>query len=239
VNYDRTELLDRLAAEYVFGTMSARVRSRFQTILRALPAARNAVHTWEQRLIPFAQSIPPEQPSAKTWRSIEQRIAGRSAQSSSPWLVLLRPLLGLAFGVVATIGLVRLEPELFVPVDEIVQEYAAVPASYVGILTDADDNPVALASSMRHGKTMSVKLLRKIEVPAGKLLQLWAVANDGVPFPLGVVPGEGKDSFEMADTSQNLLKRVSRLAVSIEDAPARPGSIPSSFVLTGHCVRLW
>ena len=47
MNYDRAKLLDRLAAEYVFGTMSARVRSRFNAIQRALPAAREAVHAWE------------------------------------------------------------------------------------------------------------------------------------------------------------------------------------------------
>lgn len=40
MNYDRPELLDRLAAEYVFGMMSARVRRRFQQIQRALMAAR-------------------------------------------------------------------------------------------------------------------------------------------------------------------------------------------------------
>ena len=55
MNYDRPELLDRLAAEYVFGTMSVRVRRRFQAIQRALPAAQQAVQVWEQRLTPLAR----------------------------------------------------------------------------------------------------------------------------------------------------------------------------------------
>ena len=67
MNYDREELLDRLAAEYVFGTMSARVRRRFQAIQDALPAARQAVAAWELRLTPLAQSVPTAQPSAAVW----------------------------------------------------------------------------------------------------------------------------------------------------------------------------
>jgi len=238
MNYDRAELLDRLAAEYVFGTMTARVRSRFQAIQRALPAARQAVHIWEQRLTPLAGSVPAEQPSAATWDAIERRIAGRAAQSSA-WLAWLKPALGVAFGVVATLGLVRLYPAAVVPLDDIVQERGILPASYVGLLTDAANNPVVLASSTRHGRIMSIKMLRKVEVPAGKVLQLWALPKEGAVFPLGVVPAEGKGFFQMADTSEKLLSAVPRLAVSVEDAPARAGAAPAPYVLTGNCVKLW
>ncbi|MDB5808790.1 MAG: hypothetical protein JWN94_912 [Betaproteobacteria bacterium] len=243
MNYDRAPLLDRLAAEYVFGTMKPRVRARFQSIQRAVPAARQAVHTWEQRLMPFAQSIPPAEPPATAWAAIERRIGGGASRAESkmwlPWLSLMKPLLGFTFGVIATVGLVRLHPTAILNIDEVVQEYAALPASYVGLLTDADGNPVVLASSMRHGKTMSIKMLRKVEVPAGKVLQLWALPKDSAPFPLGLAPAEGKSTFEMADTSQKLLSQVSRLAVSIESAPAPLGAAPAPFVLTGHCVKLW
>jgi len=43
----------------------------------------------------------------------------------------------------------------------------------------------------------------------------------------------------LADTSEKLLSSVPRLAVSIEDAPARPGGTPAPFLLTGNCVKLW
>lgn len=240
MNYDRPELLDRLAAEYVFGTMSARVRSRFQAIQRALPAARQAVEDWEQRLTPLAHSVPPAQPSAAAWAAIERRIGGQASRpASSAWLAWLKPVLGVAFGVVATLGLVRLYPTAVVPVDDIVQERGTLPASYVGLLTDAANNPVVLASSTRHGRIMSIKMLRKVEVPAGKVLQLWALPKEGTAFPLGVVPSEGKGSFTMTDTSEKLLSSVPRLAVSIEAGPARAGATPAPYVLTGNCVKLW
>ena len=240
MNYDRPELLDRLAAEYVLGTMSARVRRRFQSIQRALPAAQQAVQAWERRLTPLARSVPPEQPSAAAWEAIDRRTGGQAARTVAPaWLSWLKPVLGVAFGVVATLGLVRLYPTAVVPVDEIVQERGTLPESYVGLLTDAANNPVVLASSTRHGRIMSIKMLRRVDVPSGKVLQLWALPKEGAAFPLGVVPSEGKGSFQMADTSEKLLSNVPRLAVSVEDAPARAGAAPAPYLLSGNCVKLW
>jgi len=240
MKYDQPELLDRLAAEYVLGTMSGRVRRRFRAIQRASPAAQRAVQDWERRLSPLAQSVPPQVPPTATWEAIERRTGGAAAAKPvSGWLAWLKPVLGVAFGVIATLGLVRLYPDAVVPVDDIVQTRGKLPESYVGLLTDAANNPVVLASSTRHGKTMSIKILRKVEVPAGKVLQLWALPKEGAAFPLGVVPGEGKGAFQMADTSEKLLSTVPRLAVSVEDAAARPGATPAPFVLTGNCVKLW
>ena len=86
---------------------------------------------------------------------------------------------------------------------------------------------------------MSIKVLRPIDAPVGTVLQLWALPRDGEPFPLGVVPREGKGAFEMPDTSEKLLSNVPRLAVSVEARPAARGATPEGFVLTGHCVKLW
>ena len=239
MNYDRPELLDRLAAEYVLGTMSARVRRRFQAIVRAVPRAADAVAAWERRLSPLAQSVPPVEPAAATWAQIERRIGPAGPARSPAWLTWLGPLAGIAFGAVATIGLVRLYPAAVVPVDEVIQERGVLPASYVGLLTDSGGAPVILASSTRHGRTMSIKILRPIALPAGKVLQLWAFPTQGEPFPLGTVPAEGKGSFVLADTSEKLLSNVPRLAVSVEDAPAAPSARPGQVILTGNCVKLW
>lgn len=244
MKYDSPDLLDKLAAEYVLGTMSARVRRRFQAIQRGSLAAQRAVQDWERRLSPLAQSVPPAPPRATTWEAIARRTGAATTPAATAaggwsWRTWFKPALGLAFGVVATLGLVRLYPEALLPVEDIVQSRSKLPESYVGLLTDAQNNPVVLASATRHGRVMSIKILRKVDVPPGKVLQLWALPKDGAAFPLGVVPAESKGAFQMADTSEKLLSAVPRLAVSIEDAPAPAGAKPGEFVLTGNCVKLW
>lgn len=240
MNYDRPELLDRLAAEYVLGTLSVRARRRFQAIQRSLPRAGEAVAAWERRLHPLASSVPPVTPTAATWQAIERRIGGEPRPARAPrWPAWLAPLLGVGLGVVATLAVVQLRPDLLVPIDRLVQERGVLPASYVGLLTDSSGAPVLAASSTRHGRTLSLKILRRIEVPAGKVLQLWALPSDGDPFPLALVPAEGKASRLLADTSEKLLSNVPRLVASLEDAPAGPGTRPTEVVLSGNCVKLW
>lgn len=244
MNYDRPDLLERLAAEYVFGAMTGPVRRRFERLRITLPSADAAAVAWEARSGPLARSVPPATPSPRVWSTIDRRTGGTGAPFRAPgtspvWWRWLAPLAGLAFGVVATIGVVRLAPDAIVPIDEIVQRRSTLPESYVGLLTDTTGAATILASATRHGRTMSIKVLRPIDAPAGMVLQLWALPRDGEPFPLGVVPREGKASFDMRDTSEKLLSNVPRLAVSIEERPALPGQPPSGFILTGHCVKLW
>ena len=244
MNYDRPGLLDRLAAEYVFGTMNGRVRRRYERLRARLPAADAAATAWEARTGGLARSVPPVEPSPGLWAAIDRRTGGTGVDAVTPrsrigWWAWALPLSGLVFGMLATVAFVRLAPDALVPIDAIVQQRGTLPQSYVGLLTDATGAATILASSTRHGRTLTIKVLRPIDVPAGKVLELWALPRGGEPFPLGVVPREGQDSFEMADTSEKLLSNVPRLAVSVEDRPAKAGDEPQGFILTGHCVKLW
>jgi anti-sigma-K factor RskA len=242
MNYDRPELLDRLAAEYVFGTLPKRARRRFERLRDTLPAADLAAREWEARTTPLAAPVPQAVPSPELWASIERRTGGTApgaSEASSGWLDWLKPALGFALGILATLGIVRLYPEEIVPLDEIVQSRSALPQSYVGLLTDREGAPAVLASSMRHGRTLSLKILKPVVVPAGKVLQLWALPNGAAPFPVGIVPASGKGTIALPDTSEKLFSNVPRLAVSLEDRPATAGTAPGEFILSGHCVKLW
>jgi len=187
--------------------------------------------------------VPPMQPRESVWRALEQRLftSSRRAAPEGPlqwlWGVLsVRALGGVLAGVFLCAVLLRLQPGLIgmEPQSEV------LPQSYVGLLIDAAGTPTVLASSKRHGRLMTVKLLQPVNIPAGSVAQLWALPRDGSAFPVGVVPGTGTAAVALADTSEKLFFNVSRLAVSIEAAPAKAGDKPSGdFVLSGHCVKLW
>ena len=238
MNYDDPELLDRLAAEYVFGSLSSRARRRFERLRQRLPAAEKAVLDWERRLMPLSGSVPSERPPARVWNAIDERTGGGERRASTRSWRWLRPVWGFAFGVVATLGVVRLFPDVM-PIEAIVQERGTLPQSYVGLLTDAQNNAVLLASSTRYGRILSVKWLRPVEVPAGRVAVLWALPREGAPFAVGIVPLADKATLTLADTSEKLFSNVAQLAVSFETGVPAPGATPSPFVLTGHCVKLW
>jgi len=244
MNYLLPERLDRLAREYALGTLAGPARRRFERLLRQAPAAVRAVGAWQERLGGLAGAVPAMQPSESVWRRLEERLFPSAARAAAPgplswlWGVLsVRALGGVLAGVFLCAVLLRLQPGLIgmEPQSEV------LPQSYVGLLTDSAGKPTVLASSKRHGRVMTVKLLQPVDIPAGSVAQLWALPADGsAAFPVGLVPGSGAASVTLTDTSEKLFFKVSRLAVSIEAAPARAGDKPSGdFLLSGHCVKLW
>ena len=244
MNYQHPELLDRLAAEYVLGTLRGGARRRFEQILQRQPSARLAVQTWEELLAPLTSAVPPVAPSAGVWQRIEARTAPPRAVAAkrSAWASWWRPALGFAFGVLATIGIVQFAPERFMSLDGLAQREQALPQSYVGLLVDKEGLQTLLVSSTRHGTRVTVKSLRPVAMPPGKVLQLWALPRDAAPFPLGTIEPAtppGSTHFDMIGTSEKLLANVPRLAVSVEDAPGKPGRAPGEFILSGFCVKLW
>jgi anti-sigma-K factor RskA len=244
MNYLLPERLERLAREYALGTLAGPARRRFERLLRQAPAAARAVGAWQERLNGLAGAVPAMQPSESLWRALEQRLFTSSPRVAPErplqWLrslLSVRALGAVLAGAFLCALLLRLQPGLI----GMEPQSDVLPQSYVGLLTDAAGMPTVLASSKRHGRLMTVKLLQPVDIPAGSVAQLWALPADGsAAFPVGVVPGSGTASVALADTSEKLFFNVSRLAVSIEAAPARAGDKPSGdFVLSGHCVKLW
>lgn len=245
MNYLLPERLDRLAREYALGTLAGRARRRFERVIRQSPAAALAVGVWQERLSTLAGSVPALQPRDAVWQGLEQRIfapAGAPAAKASPWswlaaLLSPRSVGGALAGVLLAVLVLRTQPELIglEPARE------TLPASYVGLLADASGRPTVLASSRRHGRVLTIKMLQPVAVPDGRVAQLWALPKDGgKPFPVGPVPSQGAGTIALAESSEKIFFNVTRLAVTFEAAAAKAGDTPSGdFVLSGACVKLW
>lgn len=238
MKYDSPELLDRLAAAYVVGSLGALQRRRFERLVRESVAAAQALRVWETRSAALSAVLPPVRPAPAVWTEIERRIGvAPRARTGRRWADWLRPALGFAFGLLLTVGVVRLQPDWIVPSD--LPPQAVLPASYVGLLLDASGRPALLASSRRHGTQLGIKLLQPVTVPAGRVLVLWALPKDGAPFVVGEFGPDAKQVITMRGTSEQLLTTVTELAVSDEE-PGFSGERPSAgFLLRGHCVKLW
>ncbi len=240
MNYLRPDLIDRLARSYALGTLNGGARRRFAKVLATSREARQSVDGWNEQLNALAVSIPTVQPGAAVWQAILRRTvrSGTAASKSRWWWSGLGLASSLACGVLLTVALVRVEPR-WLGIEP--TSTVALAPSYVGLLTNAEGQAVVLVSSLRHGKTLNLKLLKPVTPPPGKAAYLWALPGDGrPPFLLGTLPDAAKGALSLADTSERLFAQVPRLAVSFETAPVAAGAGPSaSFVLSGHCVKLW
>jgi anti-sigma-K factor RskA len=244
VNYLRPERLDALARDYALGLLHGGARRRFEQVLRASRAAELAVLVWQERLAILAAPVPPLQPSPAVWQRLEQRLQPARPAAASPapsrwaWLGNIlsgRALGGVLAGLLMAVVVLREQPGLagLEPARE------TLPASYVGLLLDQAGKPTLLASSRRHGKTLTVKMLQPIQIPAGQVATLWALPKDGAaPFKVGVVPAQGNATLPLPSPAEKLFFSVSRLAVTYE-ADANASAPAPAFVLSGHCVKLW
>jgi len=247
MNYLVPERLDRLAREYVLGTLTGRARRRFERVLKQTPVANVAVSSWQERFSVLAAGVPAMQPREAVWSGLEQRLFPASAPEKSAagplqWLWNLlsaRALGGALAGIFLCVVVLRMQPGLI----GLEPQADTLPASYVGLLTDAAGRPTVLASSRRHGEQLTVKVLQPVNVPAGRVAQLWAFPADAPPFPVAVLPplpAKGSVTLTLPATSEKLFSNVGRLGISLEASPAGPGDAPSGeLVLSGHCVKLW
>ncbi|QTN27530.1 anti-sigma factor [Rhodoferax sp. AJA081-3] len=249
MRYTQPELLDHLASSYVLGTLQGGARRRFERLRSDRADVQMRVTQWEIRLGELAISIPPEKPSAKLWPAIAARTQpAKKPQPLAPlkppaWLGWLMPagfgFGGLAAGVVAATALFFLAPTLFVSSEQIAMRSGErLPPSYVGLLTDAAGNGKVLVSSLRHGKTMTVKIIGPIMAqPAGHMV-LWAYPAEGLPFAVGIVPATGSAVSNLPDTSEKLFSKVSKLSITLE-TDAAPASPQGPVLFSGNCAKLW
>jgi anti-sigma-K factor RskA len=239
MNYRRPELCDRLAAEYVLGTLHGRARARMRQLLRDDLLLQARVAFWEHKLLPMAAPLWAEAPSAAMWRAIVARVAPREGRR--PWWARwfdARTLGALTAGLTLGLTLTLVGPALQEPAAPDAPN-SQLPQSYVGVLAAADGRTGVIVSSLRHGKVMDVKQVQPVPVAAGNTLYLWAIEANGTTRPIGPVPQGKFVQVPLAQTSDVLFATATELALSIEAQTAAPLLPSGAYVYRGLCGKLW
>ena len=231
-------LLEKLAAEYVLGTLKGGARRRFETHLRDDPVVRRAVAEWQDRLHPMAEFAPATAPSPHVWTAITKTLNLESARTSSRrnfWLGLREDLsfwrgLGLTSTAVAVVlvgVLAAKAPDQIAPV-----------TSYVAMLSDDKAQPIAVVTGDRQRRILVVKLVTQQTVAADKSLQLWAVPKEGPPRSLGLLAANGTITLPLPDNATP--KSIPLLAVSLEPkgGSTDPNGPTGPIVFTGAWVQI-
>jgi len=246
-------LLDKLAAEYVLGTLRGGAARRFARLAGENATVRLLVEDWESWLTPLAAPVAERAPHARVWQAIAARIAPRGARSAGSggiWssLAFWRGLgvLGSAAAVALFAVLMLRPPELVevqVPYDVVrfLPPKAETPPSYLAVLEDPKTHkPVLLAMAARGSDQLMVKPIDVRPLPTNKDLQLWALPAGAKPRSLGVVGAVDKSMIRLASASDTELGNIPTLAISLEPKGGSPTGDPTGPVLyTGKCMKLW
>jgi anti-sigma-K factor RskA len=217
---DNAVLRERLAAEYALGTLRGPARRRFETWLRGDAALRAAVSSWQGRLAAMAEMGRPVAPPARVWSGIERRLQLSPAPWWRFWRVdAARPWAGLAFfaSAAAVVLAVLLAGRGEAPLPR-----------QVAALADAQARTALVVTADPAHRRLHVQVAQDVRVPDDRTLQLWAIARDGKPRSLGILPDNR--SAELALDQRAIGPDVMLLAISLEpkggspnpDAPTGP-----------------
>jgi anti-sigma-K factor RskA len=206
-------LREKLAAEYVLGTLRGGARRRFETWLRSDTALRALVAIWQDRLTPLAELSLAVAPPARVWNGIERRLGfGRPAPWWQFWRIEgARPWGGLALASMAAAALLAV----------VVVNRGATPLpQQVAALTGADARTaLVVAADSRSGK-LEVRVAQDVKVPDDRTLQLWAITKAGKTRSLGILPDNR--SAVLALDARAIGPDVMLLAISLEPKGGSP-----------------
>jgi anti-sigma-K factor RskA len=222
MDYSRRDLADRLAAEYVLGTLRGPARRRFENLLPAHPALRDAVAQWQQRLSPLSVTVEEVTPSAQVWRNIEARLFAERASPPTLWqrLSLWRGLAGLATA--ATVAMFMVASRVPPPQAPIVVVLGANPEAAQAL------NASFVASVSADGRALVLRPINDLALTPGRALELWAVPAQGAPRSLGLVRESGATTV----LRTQLLQDTSAFAVSVEPAGGSTTGAPTGPIVS-------
>jgi anti-sigma-K factor RskA len=253
MDYGRYELADRLAAEYVLGTLRGPARRRLETLLPAHPMLAAAVRRWEERLLPLAEHIPQHMPRPEVWKRVQQRLAAEEARLAGAGPApapepALQPVaepvhqvgraqpaantawwqrLGLWQGATAAGFIATVVATLVLGTPQPQQ-----PPLVIVLQANPDAagtmNASFVASLASDGRSL---VLRPVNVPAieaTRAFELWAVPAQGAPRSLGLVSASQGATLQRA----NLLQDTAAFAVSLEPAGGSPTGAPTGPIVS-------
>jgi anti-sigma-K factor RskA len=219
------ELLDRLAAEYVLGTLRYRARRRFERWLLS-PQVGALVKAWEERLEGLEPRLEPVAPPATVWQGIEEKLQLRAMQRrpAMRWLAIAA---SLAF--FATIGVFLTQKP---PVTDTVTPVPQLASTQRSFLQADPETIYWRVEILGNNQEISLHVHKVHELPPGKSHELWALPEGGGnPVSLGLMPHTGDHHRVLTPVQQAALAGSKRIAVSLEPVGGSPIGAPTGPVL--------
>ena len=219
MNYLKPELIDRLASEYVVGTLRGPARRRFERLMATHYWVRAAVWQWESQLVPMVATLKPVTPPRRVWNRIRSQVGTPPAafRSILPWL---------GWAAAASLAVVVALTQLAGPDPRLEPNLMAV-------FADEGSAPLWTVSLDMETGQIVARSINASAAAVDKVFQLWMLPQDGSePRSLGLLPvSGGRVSSDLPPGLLAVLKANAGLAVSIEPIGGSPTGLPTGPVV--------
>lgn len=219
--YQNPQLVGRLAAEYVLGTLRGRARQRFARLMDERTYIRAQVQDWEQRLDPLGELVPECRPPKHVWLDIRREVAQlprtRPARRGVWQNLLVWRFAAVTAGVLLlTTVLLPLRPAATPPMPH-----------YVAVLEAEGKGPMMVATGTGKPWTLTISPMDDMDMPEDEEMRLWCYPKGGgKPIPMGMVAAKGPTVFKLTQKEWDNMSDMSHLAVSVEPKGSRKNPNP-------------
>jgi anti-sigma-K factor RskA len=223
------ELVDRLAAEYVLGTLRGRARRRFERWFVS-PQVVSLVKAWERRLAGLEPPMERVQPPGSVWIGIENQLDLRRRQRrpAMRWLTLAAA--AAFFAVIGWFAITQVTPPDVVP--------PTLASTGRAFLQSADAQTIYWRVEVlgdRQELGLHVHVVH--DLPPGKSHELWALPEGGAPVSLGLMPHTGDARRVLTAAQREALSRAKQIAVSLETEGGSTTGAPAEVLLVAPLAR--
>lgn len=221
MRYRNQPLLDRLAAEYVLGTLHGPARRRFDRVVTDLHQARVAVWRWERELTPLAHGLREVQPSPKVWREIQRRISRNDVRA--PWYGRLGLWRGLSLAATAAAMVLAV----------MLRTAPVAGPQYVAVFSGEQAQPLWVVSADLERGRMSIRPVNATAPAPDTSYELWVLpAGGAAPRSMGLLPTTGPSTESaLPESIRSVIASAQALAVSVEPAGGSPTGAPTGPVI--------
>jgi len=229
-SHKNPQLREKLASEYVIGTLRGRARARFQALLRYDPGLRQIVAEWEARLTPLAVAAGEIAPPTRVWRAVAQRIAGGATKGLAFWRGLAVTSTAFVLILAAFIGLApRPEP----------------PMAMVAVMSDDKGEPALVVSwppmKATRDPYVRIKVVQEHPVMApGTTWEMWMLPRGkAAPVSMGLSTTDADQTMRIKPTLAERMEGAYGMAMSVEPEGGSPTGAPTGPVIfKGQCVKI-
>jgi anti-sigma-K factor RskA len=221
--YQNPELFEQLAIEYAVGSMQGRARLRFEALMETHFYLRAVVDAYENKFASLVELLPDAKPSNQVWNNIEAQInASKSQVEKTPWWKSSFFKQGFSMAAMAVIvsAVLLLNP------------MTVTPTSYAAVLESSSNVPMAITKIQKSDMTLSVDIMKKVQIADDMELTLWCHPKDGgMPMKMGTISKSGKTNIKISKAEWQEMKNVGSLAISIEHKGSNTAMQPTGRIL--------